>query len=657
MKNSILLYITILSLFSANSYAQKLQTSSGDNKYNNYAYIRAISTYERVAEKGYKSEDMFQKLGNSYYFNGELDKAAKWYNELFLMNVNQTSEYCYRYAQCLKAIGQSAKANEMLEIFHQKANSDTRGKLFNKNKNYLEQIKANSGRYKIENAGINSKFSDFGSTINKNTLVFASSRNVRSASQRKHTWTNQNFTNLYEAELDQSQLPIKIKEFSKTINSKFNESTPIFTKDGKTMYFTRNNYLEGKRGKNKKQVILIKIYKATLENKRWSHVEELPFNSDRYSVAHPTLSPDEKTLYFASDMPGSIGQSDLFKVELRGDGSYGSVQNLGPAINTEGRETFPFVTDEHELYFASDGHPGLGGLDNFVTSIASDGTIGEVQNLGGDINSPKDDFAYFIDNKTRRGFVTSNRDGGKGNDDIYTFIENKKLSCSQELYGIVTTLNTGQILTDAKMSLFDSDFKLLQTTMTDSNGGYKFRVTCGATYHLIATKANYIGKEDKVFIIRGNGETMLNVALEKEVLKEPLKEVVKVEVGDDLGKILNIKIIYFDLNKADILPRAIIDLEKILDVLNQNPLIKIDVRSHTDCRQSARYNQLLSDRRAKATIAWLIMKGISPNRLSGRGYGESQLVNSCGCEPTNVSNCTEEQHQRNRRSEFIILEM
>jgi peptidoglycan-associated lipoprotein len=156
-----------------------------------------------------------------------------------------------------------------------------------------------------------------------------------------------------------------------------------------------------------------------------------------------------------------------------------------------------------------------------------------------------------------------------------------------------------------------------------------------------------------VEIIKGNGKTKLNVALEKEALKE----VVKVEVGDDLGKILNIKIIYFALDKADILPRAVIDLEKILAVLNQNPLMKIDVRSHTDCRQSARYNQLLSDRRAKATVAWLISKGISPSRLSGRGYGESQLVNSCGCEPTNVSSCTEEQHQRNRRSEFIILEM
>lgn len=657
MKNSILLYITILSVFSANSYAQKLQTSSGNNKYDKYAYINAVSTYERVAEKGYKSEDMFQKLGNSYYFNGELDKAAKWYDELFLMNANQASEYCYRYAHCLKAVGKNAKANEMLEIFHQKANGDTRGQLFDQNKNYLEQIKVNSGRYKIEDAGINSKFSDFGSAINKNTLVFASARNVRSASQRKHTWTNQNFTNLYEAELDQDQLPGKVKEFSKTINSKFNESTPIFTKDGKTMYFTRNNYIEGKIGKDKKQVTLIKIYKVTLENKQWSNVKELPFNSDHYSVAHPALSPDEKTLYFASDMPGTIGQSDLFKVQIKEDGSYGSAENLGPAINTEGRETFPFVTDENELYFASDGHPGLGGLDNFVTTITNDGTIGEIQNLGGDINSPKDDFAFLIDTKTRRGFVTSNRDGGNGYDDIYKFIENKKLSCSQELYGIVTDLSTGQILTGATMSLIDSDFKLLETTMTDANGGYKFTVTCGATYHIKATKADYIAKEDKVEIIKGNGKTKLNVALDKEALKENLKEVVKVEVGDDLGKILNIKIIYFALDKADILPRAIIDLEKILDVLNQNPLMKIDVRSHTDCRQSARYNQLLSDRRAKATVAWLISKGISPSRLSGRGYGESQLVNSCGCEPTNTSSCTEEQHQRNRRSEFIILEM
>ena len=646
MKNFILLYITIVSVFSFNSYAQKSKTTTADKKYDSYAYIKAVSTYERVAEKGYKSEDMFQKLGNSYYFNGELDKAAKWYGELFAMNANQESEYCYRYAQSLKAIGQTDKANEMLETFRQKAGNDTRGKLFEKYKNYLDQIKANSGRYKVEDAGINSKYSDYGSALYGNKLVFSSARDTGSLGQRKHTWTNQYFTNLYVSDLGEEMTPGKVDKFSKNINSKFNESTPVFTKDGKTMYFTRNNYLDGKKGKDGKKITLIKIYKASFENDQWTKVSELPFDSDQYSVAHPTLSPDEKTLYFASDMPGTLGQSDLFKVKINDDGSYGTPQNLGAAINTEGRETFPLITDENELYFASDGHPGLGGLDVFVSKLGTDGSLGEIQNVGDGINSPKDDFAYLIDTKSRRGFVTSNRAGGQGYDDIYKFLETRKLVCLQELYGNVTDLNTTQILPDTKMSLFDSEFNLAGTTVTDSAGNYTFAVECGKTYNVRAAKPDYTTKEQKITIARENGRTNLPFALEKEVCK--------VAVGDDLGKCFGIKMIYFDLDKYNIRQEAALDLEKILDVLNQNPTMKLDIRSHTDCRQTAKYNEVLSDRRAKSTIAWLVKNGVDPSRLTGKGYGETQLVNDCGCEPTNQSNCTEEQHQMNRRSEFII---
>ncbi len=646
MKNFILLCITILSVFSFNSYAQKSKTTTADKKYDKFAYIKAVSTYERVAEKGYKSEDMFQKLGNSYYFNGELDKAAKWYGELFTMNANQEPEYMYRYAQSLKAIGQNDKANQMLEIFNKKSGNDTRGKLFKNNKNYLDQIKANSGRYKIEDAGINSKYSDYGSAFYGNKLVFSSARDTGSLGQRKHTWTDQYFTNLYTSDLVEEQTPGKVNNFSKKINSKFNESTPVFTNDGKTMYFTRNNYLDGKKGKDGKKTTLIKIYKASFENDKWDKISELPFNSDQYSVAHPTLSSDEKTLYFASDMPGTLGQSDLFKVKINEDGSFGTPQNLGAAINTEGRETFPLITDENELYFASDGHPGLGGLDVFVSKLNDDGSIGEIQNVGDGVNSPKDDFAYLIDTKSRRGFVTSNRDGGQGYDDIYKFLETRKLICLQELFGTLTDLNSSQILPDTKMSLYDNEFKLINTAVTDAEGIYTFAVECGKNYNVRAAKPEYITKEQKIAIAKENGRTNLNFALEKEVCK--------VAIGDDLGKCFGIKMIYFDLDKYNIRTEAALDLEKILDVLNQNPTMKLDIRSHTDCRATLKYNEVLSDNRAKSTIAWLVENGIDSSRLTGKGYGESQLVNDCGCEPTNKSNCTEEQHQMNRRSEFII---
>ena len=642
MKIFIFLYITIISVFSFNSYAQKSKTTSSDKKYDSYAYIKAISTYERVAEKGYKSENMFQKLGNSYYFNGELEKAAKWYGELFTLNPNQESEYCYRYAQSLKAIGQTDKANQMLETFQQKASNDSRGKLFEKNKNYLEQIKANSGRYKIEDAGINSKYSDYGSAFNGNKLVFSSARDTGSIGQRKHTWTNQYFTNLYVSDLDEEMIPGKATKFATKINSKFNESTPVFTKDGKTMYFTRNNFLDGKKGKDGNKVTLIKIYKASFENDNWNKTTELPFNSDQYSTAHPALSADEKTMYFTSDMPGTLGQSDLFEVKINEDGSFGTPENLGKDINTEGRETFPLITDENELYFASDGHPGLGGLDVFVTKINPDGTSGEIQNVGDAVNSPKDDFAYLIDTKSRKGFVTSNRDGGQGYDDIYKFLETRKLLFVQELYGTVTDFNTSLILPDTKISLFDGEFKLVNTTVSDQAGNYTFDVESGKTYNVRAAKPDYSAKEQKIAIAKENGRTNLTFALEREMCK--------VTVGDDLGKCFGIKMIYFDLDKYNIRYEAALDLEKILDVLNQNPTMKLDIRSHTDSRASFKYNEVLSNNRAQSTISWLVKNGVAPTRLTGKGYGETQLVNLCADD----IKCTEEEHQMNRRSEFII---
>ncbi|WP_366184709.1 OmpA family protein [Flavobacterium ovatum] len=642
MKNYLLFYITILSVFSFNGYSQKSQVASADIKYDNYAYIDAIKTYERVAAKGYKSIDLFQKLGNSYYFNSDLDKAAKWYGELFSMSSDQQPEYFFRYSQCLKSVGETDKANMILEQFYQKADDDSRAKLFEKNKNYLEDIKANSGRYIIEDAGVNSKYSDYGSSYYNNKLVFASARDNGSIGQKKHKWTNQYFTNLFVADLGEESTLGEINEFSNTINTKFNESTPVFTKDGKTMYFTRNNYLDGKKGKDGNDITLIKIYRATFENDKWANIIELPFTSDQYSTAHPALSPDEKTLYFASDLPGTIGQSDLFKVRINDDGSFETPENLGKKINTEGKETFPFVTAENELYFASNGHLGLGGLDIFVSKINPDGTFDEVQNVGDGINSNNDDFAFLIDTKSRRGFFTSNREGGLGYDDIYKFIETRKLIYKKELFGNVTDLISAQILPGTTITLFDNQFKLVSTTNSDQNGNYSFNVDSEKTYNIRAVKQEYTTKEQKIRITRENGRTELPITLEKIRCK--------VTVGNDLGVCFGIKMIYFDLDKSNIRQEAAYDLEKILDVLIQNPTMKLDIRSHTDSRQTFKYNEDLSNRRAKSTIAWLVKNGINQNRLIGKGYGETQLVNKCldGVE------CTEEEHQQNRRSEFII---
>ena len=642
MKTKIILISIIISSLTFKGFAQKDAEKVADNKYEQYAYIDAIKTYERIAKKGYKSEEMFKKLGNSYYFNAELELAGKWYDELFSMTQDVEPEYFYRYSHTLKVTGHYAKADEMLLKFSEKSGADSRAKLFNTNRNYLSEIKANSGRYKIEDAGINTKYSEYGGAHYGNKLIFTSARDTGFLFQRKHKWSNQYFTKLYATEMvTDTTLGTPVK-FANKIRIPFHEATPIFTKDGQTMYFTQNNYLKGKKRENAKKITFFKIYKAKLIDKEWSNVEELPFDSDNYSVGHPALSPDEKTLYFASDMPGTKGQSDIFKCIIDEDGNYGIPENLGSKINTEGRESFPFISEENELYFASDGHPGLGGLDIFVSQIAKDGTLRKVKNIGETANSSDDDFGFLINSETRRGFLTSNRKGGKGSDDIYQFLETKSLRCNQGVSGIVTDLESGIILPNSKVFLFDDKFKLLKTILSDTNGLYEFEVECEYDYYIRAEKVEYTTFEKRINILNETGKTEIPIQLEKTI-----KEV---KNGDDLAKTFGIKIIYFDLDKSNIREDAAIELEKILDVMVENPTIKINIKSHTDSRASFEYNDQLSERRAKSTLEWLVKNGIDTGRLTAKGYGERQLVNKCSDDVP----CSEDEHQANRRSEFII---
>jgi len=646
MKIKQLLYSLLLSIFFFHGFAQNGTVVRAEKNYDRYAYVDAIGNYEKVAEKGYQDEKMFQKLGNSYYFKAELAEALKWYEQLFALYPNQEPEYFYRYSQTLKSKGDYAKADQMMEQFNQKISNDKRGILFKDNRNYLDEIKANSGRFQVVDAGVNSVFSDYGSTFLGNKLVFASAKDTGGVSKKVFKWTNKSFTNLYWSEMKsdgEMGLPVR---FERKINSKFNESTPVFTQDGKTMYFTRNNFLDGKRGRDANKNTLLKLYKATLDKEgEWSNIAELPFSSNDYSVAHPALSADEKTLYFASDMPGTLGQSDLFRVKINGDGTYGAPENLGPEVNTEGRETFPFISNDSELYFASDGRPGLGGLDIFVARMGVNNTFYNIQNVGEPVNSKQDDFAFIINSKSRNGFFTSNREGGKGYDDIYRFVENKKLTCEQTLSGVVTDLDSGQIIADAKMSLYGADFKPIQVVQTDAQGRYSFPVDCAKTYYVRGEKEEYQTNEVPVTTKAFSGSKELPITLELRI--KP------VGVGTDLAKTLNIPIVYFDLDKSDIRKDAAYELAKVLSVMQQYPEMKIEVRSHTDSRQTAKYNIKLSDKRAKATVDWLVKNGINSVRLVGNGFGESQLVNHC----SDGVKCTEEEHQANRRSEFIIVSM
>jgi outer membrane protein OmpA-like peptidoglycan-associated protein/tetratricopeptide (TPR) repeat protein len=645
IKNCVKVCLLIFSFF---GYSQEVKLKKANSNYENFQYEDAIVTYEKVAKKGYKSVELLSKLGDSYYFQSKLKEANKWYNDLFSLKKKLNSEYYFRYAQTLKAVGNYKKADEMMEKFNKVNTSDMRAILSKAQLDYLEVIKNNSGRYTIQNAGINSEFSDYGASFYKNTLVFASARDTGGVFVKKHSWTNQSYTNLYSSLMADNGSLLEPEKFSKKINSKYHESTPVFTNDGLTIYFTRNNYLNGKKGRDSEKGVLLKLYKATKNDGKWDNVSELPFNSNQYSCAHPALSPDEKTLYFSSNMPGSKGMSDIYKVAILSDGNFGKPINLGDKINTQAKETFPFISKNNELYFASDGHPGLGGLDVFVAQLNENDTHGKIKNVGEPVNSNFDDFGFIIDTNSNIGFFSSNRENDNlGYDDIYRFTETIPMpkELQQSLMGVVVDSSTQLPIEGVKLALFDVNYVKLSEVISDKEGKFDFgAVDFGNKFRIIPEQKDFVTLES--IIITKESDT-------KDIKMVMTPKLQPFHVGEDLRKTLGIDIIYFDLDKANIRKDAEVELAKILEVMKQYPTMEIDVRSHTDSRQTANYNLVLSDKRVKSTIKWLIQNGIDAKRLIGRGYGESQLLNECSDEIP----CTEAAHQANRRSEFIITKL
>lgn len=625
------------------------ELEKANEMYKNFSYVDAIKIYERIAQKGFVNQEMLESLGNAYYYNAEYKKALPWYEQLFQEGKYKVKpEYYYRYAQTLKSVGDYTEADKMMAKFVELTNAnDTRAALFEENKDYQTVIKNNSGRFQLNNASINTENSEYGTALYGDKIVFAGATDARKAKRGVSQWTGESFYDLYEAEHFDQKLGSR-KPFSSSVNTQFNESTPVFTKDGNTMYFTRNNYVNRKLGTDIENTILLKILRATKDkNGNWGDIVEVPFNSDQYNVAHPALSSDEKYLYFASDMPGTFGSSDIFRVEILGDNQYGTPENLGNIINTAGRESFPYISKENVLYYSSDGIPGLGGLDIFAAKFNADGSTSKPVNIGMPGNSADDDFCFVFNSDNKIGFLTSNRPGGKGKDDIYSFHEDKPLlfSCQKNIKGIVKDAKTKAIIANAKVILSDKVMKEVGKDQSKTDGTFTFeKVNCNDShYYLRGEKEKYETAEVNVTV--GKDEVVY------EILLNPRQ--VAIKKGMDLAKVFEIKEIKFDYNKANIRPDAAVELTKIVEVMREYPKMKIDIRSHTDSRGADSYNLKLSDRRAKATLEWIVKQGIDRKRLKAKGYGETRLVNGC----SNGVPCTEEEHQENRRSEFIVVAM
>ena len=642
-------------VFTSLLFGQEKNLKKAKEQFDRYEYIDAQKTYLRVLEQGYRSADLFKYLGDSYYYNSQFDEAQKSYDELMNSYPNEVEpEYYFRYAQTLKSSEKYDEADIYMKKFTASTTDDQRAAIFEEEPNYLKRIDFQSGRYEIYNLAINSPFTDYGGTFyGDDYVVFSSTRDTLITRKEIHQWNNEAFLELFKANYDKTTGELlEYEKMSGTLNSKFHESSPVFTKDGNTVYFTRNNFEDRKIGKDNQGTNKLKLYRSYKNAQGdWTTPQDLSFNSNEYSVAHPALNATEDTLYFSSDMPGGKGESDLYKIAINSDGSFGTPENLGDRINTEAKETFPFITDSGNLYFSSNGHSGLGGLDIFVTKLAPITQQDSlVVNIGKPVNGPDDDFAFAFDEVTKRGYFSSNRSGGKGGDDIYSFLQTEDLRnfCEITIKGVVKDTQD-EIVPNAKVTIFDKDHNVIEVLRADENGAYQSseKIECSSRHYVRVEKLDYGTAEMQL----DTPDTTQTIDLSDYDDLRLTKNNQPIQPGDDLAEKLALNIIYFGFDQYEIREESKAELDKVVEVMNQYPQMNIEVRSHTDSFGDREYNKMLSEKRAKATVDYIINQGIKADRISGQGFGEDQLLNNC----SDGVRCSKEKHQENRRSEFIII--
>ena len=617
-KNTILLFF-VLASFSL--CAQNKETKNADKLFESYDYVEAAKEYIALVEKGNSDAYLSKQLGDSYFYMQNTLESEKWYAKA--IQSQQDAETYYRYAQMLKSNGKYAESNAQMKAFSKVAPDDQRAITFNKNPNYLSDLNAIENRFEVNKLSVNSDRSDFGAVLYDDVLYFASARNE---SSKIYGWNGEPFLDIYQStyKADGSYSePIPVDE----LNTRFHEGPVAITKDGTIIYFSSESFKDKLFEKDKTHKLKfgqVNLYKAVKENGKWSNIIPLPFNSKSYSAGNPSIDKEGKVLYFASNMPGSIGGTDIWKVTVNGDGTFGIPENLGNKINTVGDENFPFVTDDSILYFSSNGLTGFGSLDVFSVDLNKDL---EPNNLGKPVNTEKDDFAFTFNTDKNIGFVSSNR---SGKDHIYSATP----ICKAQISVVVKNAKTAAFLANSKVVVLDVNNTIIDSQMTNSSGEVIYNVECKKPYKLEVFQDGFVTKSFSA--ISEQGKIYIEAAL------EPIDVIVT-----ETEIILNP--IYFYSNKSDITDRGAVELDKLVYVMSQNDAIKIHVKAHTDSRGTDEYNLDLSDRRAQSTVAYIISKGINSDRILGTGYGESLPKIDC------QDKCTELEYALNRRSEFMIV--
>ncbi|WP_299098355.1 OmpA family protein [uncultured Winogradskyella sp.] len=630
MKNfKTLLFITLMSSFCLT--AQNASTKKADKYFARFEFVKAAESYNELVEEGKADTYVYSQLAESYYNIFNTEAAERYYAKA--LETSDQPEMVYKYAQMLKANGKYAESNTQMDKFATMRPADDRATAFRKNPNYLPKILEQGKKFNVQNSDFNSTQSDFGGTLQDNKLYITSSRND---SRKTYGWNDQPFLDIYTINKNTDGSYQEAELANNKINTRFHEGLVSFSPDGNTMYFSRESYFEKayeKDSLSSTRYSQLYLFKATKLGDDWDTVESLSVNSQNYSVKNPTVSNDGKTLFFASNQPGGYGDFDIYKAAINEDGTIGEAINLGQKVNTEGQEMFPYISSNNTLYFSSNGHLGLGGLDVFYTKEI-DGKMAPIRNVGIPINSNADDFAFIIDEEAAEGYVSSNREGGKGSDDIYEF---KKLQplCDVLISATVLDDKTREPISGASVSLFDDEGNKVVSKTTNEEGIAEFIVECDKDSELEVVMEDF---ESKKVPVKGTNDEETNV----QISLDPIEKIIEAEQ-------VVLSPIYFEFDKSNITAEGAFELDKLVQIMKKYPEMVIKATSHTDQRGSETYNANLSDRRAKTTVQYVISQGIDEARISGEGKGESEPKVDCS------NGCTKEQHADNRRSEFLIV--
>ncbi|MEP1489585.1 MAG: OmpA family protein [Algibacter sp.] len=635
LKNYLIICIAFLA---ANAFAQQGLQKKADNLFNKFSFVKASEVYQELINNDFNTDYATRQLADCYAYMRNPESAVEYYKQAVTQE-NIPVEYYYRYAQSLRGIKDYKGSRDWMKKF-----KDTGGVLntdeLSKDADFITSVYNAKQHYFLKDVKFNSNLSDFGAYEHDKKIYFASSADAGVSTKHIYGWNDQPFLDVYAIDKGSDTIIHHKSKIKGDINSTYHDGPVTISKDGKTMYFCRNNLDKNGLIKDQEGISNLKIYKSTLVEGEWTNIEELSFNSDDYSTGHPSLSNDGTKLYFASDRPGGLGGSDIYVVDINKDGSFGVPRNLGAVVNTDKNELFPFINNEDVLFFSSDGHLGLGLLDIFGTVSDSNNTIVSILNLGVPVNSNKDDFSFFMNDDGLSGYIASNRDGGVGDDDIYTYDRIPQLI----IEGVVSDPVTNEPIANATVTLLDQDNNQIVVLESDENGHYEINIDRDTDYIINVKKEGY---EESRIPVTSKGVDNKVTSITADIVLTPIPEVIE--------PITELYPIYFDFNKSAIREDGTVELDRIVGLMMTTyPNMVIKIESHTDSRGSAKYNYKLSVERANSTYKYLVSKGVDASRITEyNGYGEEKLANKCD----GTINCTEEQHQLNRRTQFIVIKM